>query len=66
MIPTTASFLGSLQAAAAKAETAEVAFRLEAVQITENPAKGIAEIAIVIGNAQHQLVRGVHVFAEVD
>src|SRR5205085_3766449 len=40
MIPTTASFLGSLQAAAAKAETAEVAFR-----------RGIAER---VNNFEHE------------
>ena len=36
MIPTTASFLGSLQAAAAKAETAEVAFRREIAERVKN------------------------------
>ena len=43
-----------------------IALRIEAVQIAQNPAERIADIAIIIRNAIHQFVGGMHILAEVD
>ena len=43
-----------------------VAGRVEAVQIAEQKAEGVAQLSVELGAALHQVLAGRHVFAEID
>ena len=42
-----------------------IALRIEAIKVAEDPAECIADVAVVITHALHQLIGSMHVLAEV-